>query len=277
MAVKIPNATAVTIVTIALNIVRSEPKVYFGLGLVSVLWSIVPVYGWANSSKVLAVISTKAYQKLLGVEETTAQIQQRLNRKFWSFWGLTILGGIYIVILICFCAIPFFAFTFVYLQIIEYYYLLALVGYSNSTVLFVVTIFGNIVYIGLLLFLGSLFFYLYGRVSFAELPLAVEPQQSIFGSLARAFALSAGQARKIQMVFSISSLILLNTWFTLPYLVVSGLIVLLGGSFIVLLGGIFLFLVVTYAILNTILQVTKAVIYYDLLCFREGVDLNIEM
>ncbi|MFN3360240.1 MAG: hypothetical protein ACK421_02255 [Pseudanabaenaceae cyanobacterium] len=233
--VRIENATAGTIVNVAINIIRSEPRAYFGLGLVAVLWSLIPIYGSANSSRTLAVISAKAYQKLLGIEATTQEIYQRLNRKLWSFWWLTLLGGIYISLLMLVCSIALIFFRFIH---------------KVSFIL-----------------IGGLFLYLYGRASFAEVPLAVEPQQSVLGSLARSFSLSAGYARKIPMVFSISYLILCNIWLSIPYLFFT--------TMTAVLGGVFLFFLVTNALLNTVLQVVKAVIYYDLVCLKEGIDLHI--
>lgn len=264
-AVRIQNPTAGTIVNVAINIILSEPGTYFGLALVAVLWSIIPIYGWANSSRTLAVISAKAYQKLLGIEETTQQIYQRLGRKLWSFWGLTILGGIYIYLLMPICFIPLIFSTFIYNQIIYGY------GFDRlkSVGFFLKVIFTIIFYFVSLTLTAGLFLYLYGRASFAEVALAVEPQQSVLGSLARSFSLSAGYARRIQMVFFISSLILLNIWLSLPYLLFTAATAVLGP------WGSLLFFLVSNALLNTILQVIKAAIYYDLVCLKEGIDLQI--
>ncbi len=205
-----------------------------------------------------AVISVKAYQKLVGIEESTKDIARRLSRKLWSFWALNILGGFYVIFVYLVCLFILFLLTDLILQWADKFF-------SRNS-------FGINLLLGFLLFLCSLsvfivaislFFWLYGRVCFAELPLAIELDRSVFGSIARSWHLSRGRGRKIQTIFSIGSIILSVLLFNL----LSFLMVIAGGGWL-----IYIFF---WSLFVALLQILKAVIYYDLRCFREGIDLRL--
>jgi len=262
MTVKLVDSQPGTIISIALHIFRSEPKEYLSLAGLAFLWSLLPIYGWAKSNQMAAVISVKAYQKLLGIEESTKDISRRLNRKLWSFWGLNILGGLYVFIANFVCSLIIFVGTAWVIWFGGQFYSRESYG-INLLVTFLLGLFYILVFIGS----GSLFFWLYGRVCFAELPLAIEPNRSVFGSIARSWHLSRGRGRKIQTIFSIGSIILSVLLFNLPSLFFTSLMVIAGGGWL-----IYIFF---WSLFVALLQILKAAIYYDLRCFREGIDLRL--
>jgi len=262
MTVKLVDSQPGTIISIALHIFRSEPKEYLSLAGLAFLWSLLPIYGWAKSNQMAAVISVKAYQKLVGIEESTKDIARRLNRKLWSFWALNILGGFYV--------------SFVNLVCLFILFLLNDLIFRWADKFFSRDSFGISLLLGFMTFLASLqvflltsglFFWLYGRVCFAELPLGIEPDRSVFGSIARSWHLSRGRGRKIQTIFSIGSIILSVLLFNLPSLFFTSLMVIAGGGWL-----IYIFF---WSLFVALLQILKAVIYYDLRCFREGIDLRL--
>ena len=262
MSAKLVDSPPGTIISIALHIFRSELKGYLSLAGGAFLWSLLPIYGWAKSNQMAAVISVKAYQKLVGIEESTKDITRRLSRKLWSFWALNILGGFYV--------------SFVYLVCLFILFLLNDLIFQWADKFFSRD-FGISLLLGFMTFLASLqvflltsglFFWLYGRVCFAELPLAIEPDRSVFGSIARAWHLSRGRGRKIQTIFSIGSIILSVLLFNLPSIFFTFLITTLAGGWVIT----YIFF---WSLFVALLQILKAVIYYDLRCFREGIDLRL--
>ncbi len=263
MTAKLVDSQPGTIISIALYIFRSEPKEYLLLAGSAFLWLFLPIYGWAKSNQMAAVISVKAYQKLVGIEESTKDIARRLSRKLWSFWALNILGGFYV--------------SFVYLVCLFILFLLNDLIFQWADKFFSREPFGISLLLGFMTFLASLqvflltsglFFWLYGRVCFAELPLAIEPDRSVFGSIARSWHLSRGRGRKIQTIFSIGSIILSVLLFNLPSIFFTFLITTLAGSWVIT----YIFF---WSLFVALLQILKAVIYYDLRCFREGIDLRL--
>ncbi len=258
MTYKFVGSTAGTIINTTVNIFRSDLRGYLSLALFSLLWSLIPIYGWAKSVTLLAAISTKAYQQLMGVSESDKEICARLNRKKWSFWALSILGGIYVFMAYIICA--------VIIIIVSY----LIFGLSlQESAFFNTIVFGFLLfllYLIIILGVSSLFFWLYGRVSFAELSLANE-NRSAFGSIGRAWYLSRGEGRKIQLVFTIGTAILAILWIGVPSLILS--------IISVLFGGFWLFYALVIAIFSSLFQISKGVIYYYLVCQRDGIDLNI--
>ncbi len=263
MAVKFINSSPGTIINVAINIFRSDIKNYILLALATTLWSFLPIYGWAKSTQVAALISIKAHQKLLGIEESNKDITRRLKPKLWNFWGLYLIGLVYVFMAGVICSSIIFVVTFFISKIpgrvylIDFYIL-------NLLLTFLFVLF----YLLIFLLISSLFFWLYGRVAFAELPLAIEPNRSVFDSIARSWYLSRGQGRKIQIIFAIGSFILGVLWFSVPNFILGGITFVFGGFWVAYLMFSSLFI--------GLLQIVKAVIYYDLVCLKEGIDLEIK-
>jgi len=262
MAVKFINSSPGTIINVAVNIFRSDIGNYIWLALAASLWSFLPIYGWAKSTQLAALISIKAYQKILGIEESNKDVARRLAPKLWNFWGLYLIGAVYVFIANVICFSIVFIISYSIARIWSRYY--SIDSYILSLLL---SFFGVLFYLLIFLLISSLFFWLYGRVSFAELPLAIEPNRSVFGSIARSWYLSRGQGRKIQTIFAIGSFILGILWFSLPNLIFSTVTLVFGGFWLayLLLASLFI----------ALLQIVKAVIYYDLVCLKEGIDLEI--
>ncbi|MCA1904589.1 MAG: hypothetical protein LDL47_07115, partial [Cyanobacteria bacterium KgW148] len=210
-----------------------------------------------KSVTLMAAISTKAYQQLMGVSESDKEICARLNRKKWRFWVLNILGAIYVFMAYIICAV-----------IIIISYLIFGLNLQESA-FFNARVFGFLLfllYLIIILGVSSLFFWLYGRVSFAELSLANE-NRSAFSSIGRSWYLSRGEGRKIQLVFTIGTAILAILWIGVPSLILS--------IISVLFGGFWLFYALIVAIFSSLFQIAKGVIYYYLVCHKDGADLNI--
>lgn len=262
MAVKFINSSPGTVINVAVNIFRSDVKSYVLLAGAAMLWSFLPIYGWAKSTQLAAVISIKAYQKLLGIEESSKDIDRRLRPKLWKFWRLYLLGVVYVFLANIICSLIIFAITYFIARLLSGFY-----SSDSYSLNLLVGFLGTIFYLLLLLLVGSLFFWLYGRVAFAELPLAVESKRTVFGSISRSWYLSRGEGRKIQTILAIGSCILGILWFSIPNFIFSGLTFRLGGIWFIYL--------VFWSLFVALLQIVKAVIYYDLICLKEGIDLEI--
>lgn len=259
MAFKLGSTNAGNIINTAIAIYRSDFRGNLSLAIAGALWSIIPIYGWARSSTILAVISTRAYNKLTLKEESISDVVKRLRTKIWGFWFLNILGNLYIGLILF---ITFFTVFYIFNPVNQ---LIGSLGISvTNTVGFYLFII--LLYLSGLTAFSSILIWFYGKVSFAELPLAIEPRRSALSSMIRAWQLSNGSGRKIQIVFTIGSAVISSIWFGVPALI--GTIV--TGIF----GGFWIIYFIGYVFVTGLLQIVKAVVYYDLLCKQEGIDID---
>ncbi|MBD0313835.1 MAG: DUF975 domain-containing protein, partial [Microcoleus sp. T3-bin5] len=93
------------VVSASLRIYRDHFKSYFGLAFVANLWLLVPIYGWAKYSAILALISRLAFGEVREKPETVSDARPEVNPRMWSFLGAGILTfliyiGVYVTLLV---------------------------------------------------------------------------------------------------------------------------------------------------------------------------------
>jgi len=256
------------VVSAALRIYRDKFKLYWQLAFISYLWVLVPVYGWAKSSAISALISRLAYSEVIEHPETVEEARRQVMPKMWSFLGAGILVGL-IVVAVTFVAI--FVFSFLGRM------LAAILG-QNVTAIIVLILLGVVAFIAFII--G--YIRLVSRLFIVDLPLAMEDNVTATSTISRSLQLTKGFAGRLQWIWIVAFLISLpiSLFVQIVSMILQGILSALFASDPVIFGFLyFLMLVVLSFASGSLLipfwQTIKAVIYYDLRSRREGLGLQL--
>lgn len=256
-----------------LRIYRDHFKLYFSLAIQALLWALIPIYGWAKSCQIQAIISRQVYKELLKKPEPISTTRAHINQRFWSYWAAQFFIGM----------ISFGAFlgSSILLGIIFFIPNLILEGVSNqnSGVNLILLI------IDVILRLIALIIYIwfYSHFFVAELPLAIENNMNSTNCIGRSWELTKGFVVRVQAIILLAGMI------TLPIVLITLLPVFLLVQFLAtsssadaILASVFLigFLGIILGIVGATFmmpfwQAIKAVIYYDIRSRREGLGLQV--
>lgn len=256
------------VVSAALRIYRDRFKLYWKLAFISYLWVLVPVYGWAKSSAISALISRLAYSEVIEHPETVEEARRHVMPKMWSFLGAGILVGL-IVTVVTFGAI----FAFVFLGSI-----FATILGQNTTAIIVFILLGIVAFIAFII--G--YIRLVSRLFIVDLPLAIEDNLTATSTISRSLQLTKGFAGRLQWIWIVAFLISLpiSLFVQIVSFILQGILSVLFANDSVIFGFLyFLMLVVLSFASGSLLipfwQAIKAVIYYDLRSRREGLGLQL--
>ncbi len=268
-------------VSAGLRLYRDRFKLYFGLAFQAFLWSFIPIYGWAKSCQIQAIIARQSFSELVSQPESVNAIRTRLNSKLWGFWIAQILislinFGINIGLQ--------FASSIVNIPI------QILLGiFSKSTALIIIAgLVQMVIAIGFI----AILLWFYAHFFIAELPLALEDEMTSTDCISRSWKLANG------FVWRIQSIILVATLITIPFTAIAALPLMmiiplftkfinpaiqpsaeLLVSAIITVMLIISLVLILLSFLNTLImpfwQAVKAVIYYDLRTRKEGLGLQL--
>lgn len=259
------------VVSAGLRLYRDRFKTYLKLSVQAYLWVLVPVYGWAQYFMLTGVMSRLAFQELINQPETAAAARQQIKPRLWSFLGLGILmllivlgayGGLGIV-----GGLAGLVFGLIVGGILN-----PIVGSDIAT--------GFGFAGGFLMFLGIFLLgliWLVARLLIAEVPLAVEVNITASNSISRSWELSKQSVLRIQFVVIAAFLI------TLPVILVTNALSPLTSSSLAenspaLFWALYVLSLGISIVGNMLIlpfwQTVKGVLYYDLRCRREGLDLQ---
>ena len=253
------------VVSASLRIYRDHFKSYFGLAFVANLWLLIPIYGWAKYSAILALISRLAFGEVREKPETVSDARREVNPRMWRFLWAGILT--YLI---------FFG--------------VSLVGGIAMGILAAVAgaIFGqNYVIIGSLVVVAFIAFFiicirLISRLLIVELPLAIENNIGASSAIGRSRELTKGSVGRIQWIVFVAILV------SLPITIVVQILATIIQVFLSrVLGpesGIYYLVyylltlplsIGSSALLTPFWQAMKGIIYYDLRSRKEGLGLQI--
>lgn len=251
------------VVNAGVRIYRSHLKQYLTLSLIAFLWILVPIYGWAKYSEILARISRLAFQELVNQPESNLEAQQQTRPRMWSFFFAGLLVG-----LIFFGVYIAFAIVFGIVAVITGFL------FTSSPVLGI---------LGALILIAGFFVALFGlirlvsRLLIVEVPLAIEENNDATIAISRSWNLTKGSVGRIQWIVVVAFLI--TMLFNVPAQIVASALptgpdvdpnVVAVSSVIVLIVSL-----ISSALITPFWQVIKAVIYYDLRARREGFGLEL--
>lgn len=261
------------VVSAGLRIYRDHFKSYFGLSIKALLWALIPIYGWAKSYQIHAIISRHVYKELVNQPEPISTTRRYIEQRFWSFWAAQVLigsmsFGVYFIsslLLRAFVEIP----------------PIFLGSLSNQN--------SGLTPISLALDLGArfvailIYIWLYSHFFISELPLAIEHNMNSTNSIGRSWELTKAFLLRIQVIIVVAGLITLPIvlltlapiFFIMPlFSTSSSPEVILASFFLMGLLGIILAIVGT-TLMMPFWQAIKAVIYYDIRSRQEGLGLRI--
>jgi hypothetical protein len=259
------------VVSGGISLLRANFKTYLGLSVKGVLWSLIPVYGWAKASLMYATIGRHGFREVIHQPETVNLVHQKLSPRMWVFLGVGLLVG-----LIQFA-----------------------VNYGISTVGSIVTIpliaLGGagataVALSGLLMVLAQLVIFtaqmwFQARFWLYDMILAMELEIDATSSISRSWELTKGSATRVLMVLLITYLVLSPLFalafvpflFTIPYFVNTSWETpdptLVGAIFLAVFAFILL-LLLALMLSMPLWQSIKSVLYYDLRSRREGMDIQ---
>ncbi|KAF3887377.1 MULTISPECIES: hypothetical protein [Nostocales] len=269
------------VVNLSFYLYRSHLKQYFQLAFTAHLWVLVPIYGWAKFYAIAGLISRLAFQDLIGHPETIQAAKSHVNRNFWKFLSTVII----VFLTVCILFLVFYILSSLIAGLL--FIIISLVTGSSprtmanpfSSSLFLAIIVPTVTAI----YVSPFWFYTYFFVT--DLPLVLDKINS-FQAINRSWKLTRGHIKRILGIIFISLLI------TFPLLTLSWFVcsLLIGGF----LGIFFQFFLnnpnndsslgfLLFFVLNTVTgiltmpfwQSVKAVVYYDIRCRKEGLDLKI--
>lgn len=259
------------VVTAAVRLYSSHRQAYLRLALKAHLWGIfVPVYGWAKYAAISGLISRLAFGDLVNRPESISSGQSYVNPKMWSFLGVAIQVGCWLLLIYIGLVIAAL-FIAVVIAIALGWLLNFILGSIGTTI---AGFFAVIVGVSILL-LGLLWYY--SRWIVAEVPLAVEENVNGKASIARSWDLTKASIWRIQgitLVGFIVTLPIIALSVSIPEILLFRLeegsavysIVDLISWILSAIGGI---------ITMPFWQALKAVLYYDLRTRREGLGLSL--
>lgn len=274
------------IVSLASYLYRSNFKKFSRLSLFAHLWLIVPIYGWAKFYAFAGLISHLAFSEISGQPESSKVAKIQIKKRFWQFLITAIL-----VVLICLLQLFIF---FIGVSIIAgiIYGILAIIFGDMSQPINQANPFDNtlfrIIIIPITIAVYSSPLWFYSRFFITDLPLAIEDNTNSIGAIKRSRQLSKGLTWRIIAIIFISFVI------TLPIQILGWLIYRIGFNILIQLISLLLSgdwadenkmfisalpLMISNLINGIILmpfwQSIKSVVYYDIICRREGFDLKI--
>lgn len=256
------------VVSAALRIYRDKFKLYWKLAFISYLWVLVPVYGWAKSSAISALISRLAYSEVIERPETVEEARRHVMPKMWSFLGAGILVGLIVTAVMI---IAFFVFSFLGGM------LAAILG-QNTTAIIVLILLGIVAFIAFII--G--YIRLVSRLFIVEIPLAMEDNVTATSTISRSLQLTKGFAGRLQWIWIVAFLISLPISIVVQIvsIILQGLLSVLFASDSVIFGFLYFLMLVVLSLASGSLlipfwQTIKAVIYYDLRSRREGLGLQL--
>ncbi|MEM6715947.1 MAG: hypothetical protein AAF622_12810 [Cyanobacteria bacterium P01_C01_bin.147] len=263
------------VVSAAISLFRTNFGTYVGLNLKSVLWFIVPVYGWARGLMIQSQIARLGFQELMRQPETVAQSLRAVEPRLWPFLGIGLL--VWLIQAGVGYAVSFAA-TLLTVPI-------SVIGAAGSETASVLSV--------LLTFLVQLLviaaqMWVQARLYLWNLILAMEPDIDSTTAINRSWELTKGNGVRVLFSLLVAYLVMLPLYalmIAIPVIIAvpflgSGLLEGEGPTSAAILGIFFAILVfIALAILIGILtapffQTIKSVLYYDLRSRREGMDIQ---
>jgi hypothetical protein len=236
-----------------------------GLALVASLWLLVPIYGSAKYSAILALISRLAFGEVREKPETVSDARREVNPRMWRFLWAGILTSM----------------IFIGISLVGTIAMAILAGGAAAIFRQNYVIIGALVVVAVIAFL-IIYIRIISRLLIVELPLAIENNIDASSAISRSWELTKGSVGRIQWIVFVGILVSLPITIVvqiLSWMVESVLKAVLGAeSGIFFLVYYLLILLLSFgsgALVSPFWQAMKAIIYYDLRSRKEGFGLQI--
>jgi hypothetical protein len=262
------------VVSAAISLFRTNFGTFIGLNLKSVLWFIVPVYGWARGLMIQSQIARLGFRELSRQPETVNQSLQAIEPRLWTFLGIGLL--VWLIQAAVGYAVSF-AMTIVTLPI-------SIIGGAGGEAAAALSAL-LLVVVQLAVLAAQL--WIQARLYLWNLILAMESDIESTTAINRSWELTKGNGVRVLFSLLIAYLVMLPLYALTMVVPVLIALPFLGGllesdtpSTAAILGILFAVLVfIALAIVVGIFtapffQTIKSVLYYDLRSRREGIDIQ---
>ncbi|MCP2729538.1 hypothetical protein [Limnofasciculus baicalensis] len=272
------------VVNVGLKVYRANFKLYSQLALTAHLWLFVPIYGWAKFYGIAALISRLAFGNLISQPESINTAKTQTYRRMWSLLSLGILVFIMPLIIACLWLI-LFSLTFG----IIYAILTVILGINLPPLPKDGNVFGSWVStaiflpIAIAVYLSPLWHY--SRLFITDLTLVMEDNSNPFKAIKQSWELTKGLRMRLITIILISFSITFPIWI-IVWRVFGEIVRLLSYNFLrYIIDDIsiraalvtIVLTIVTGVIIMPFWQTIKAVVYYDIRCRRESLDLQLRV
>jgi hypothetical protein len=258
-------------VNVGFRLYRSHLKLYSKLAIIAHIWVLVPIYGWAKFFTLSAVISRLAFKELLGQPESASSDLRKIEHRMWTFLVLGILGLI----------IPFFISVISSTILVSIFFIL--LHFISPLLLKDAETVGAVGAFILLTSYILIYFWITSRLLIVDLILVMGNNKNPLIAIKDSIKATKLLVNRVQGIIIISFLItlpaLISVWwavaplvrfvsrnFLAPYIVNANVRTILVFIFLNLLIGV---------IVMPFWQAMKAVVYYDIRCRQEGLDLKL--
>jgi hypothetical protein len=261
------------VVSAGLRIYRDHFKLYFGLAFQALLWSFVPIYGWAKNYQIQAMISRQVFKELVNQPESISTTRTQFSSRLWGFWIAQILIGLIRI------GVNIGLFILAFIIIFVPTLLFSSIAQDNLVISIILGLLQLIVRIATIF----IDIWVYSRFLIAELPLAIEDNITSTTCISRSWELTKDFVLRIQGVILVAGLI------TIPIILLALTPILLmipsftsfssPEALIYMIISLFFWVLILILVSSTLMmpfwQAIKAVIYYDLRSRREGLGLQV--
>ncbi|HBE19819.1 MAG TPA: hypothetical protein DEG17_14245 [Cyanobacteria bacterium UBA11149] len=272
------------IINVGLQIYRANFKLYSKLALTAHLWLFIPIYGWAKFYVISALISRLVFSNLTNQPETIKTAQDKTNP---SLWKLFILG------IIIFLMPLIFAFLWLLLFSLIFGIIYAVVNLAWGITLPQPPKDGNLfenwqsaaiwLSIAIAVYLSPLWHY--SRLFITELTLVIEDNSNPFKAIKQSWELTKGLRMRLITIIIVSFTITFPVWI-IVWRGLGEILRLISYNFLRYLIDDFSIRAILLTIILNIMtgviimpfwQSLKAVVYYDIRCRRESLDLQLRV
>ena len=189
------------VISAGLRLYSSHLKSYLGLAFNSYLWVIVPVYGWAKCSAILALISRLSFGELVNQPETVKSGRNFVNSRLWQF---LLMGLLMLVVFSGFAFALLILYGILAAVFIGFFSASSSGGNTpNPAIIFLIAILGIIAVFSLFIAL----LWVQSRLFLVEVPLAVEDNVDATSTISRSWELTKGHVWRIMGILFVSYLL----------------------------------------------------------------------
>lgn len=271
-------------VTASINLYQKRFKIYFKISLISYLWLLVPLYGWAKCYAGLAVISRLAFSEIKGQVETINEAKNHINPITWKFLSAAFLSFLIVTSRGLFWLILWAIYWGIISSAVALWFQF-LLSLNYSLILLVM-----VAFVGINLLINFWFLLklieIYSPFFIYDVPLAIEEDLTSSTTIYRSRKLTEGLKKPVVKVVIIASLITFLLSFICQFLFnfFGGLLIGLIQQFVFIdiqgynpavveIAVSFIYSIGFGIIIAPFWQILKSIMYYNLCCQKEGFDL----
>ena len=269
-------------INLGVKLYRSNFKKYLKLSVIAHLWLLIPIYGWGRYLAIASQISDLGYQQLIDNSDSSFPSKSLSIGLVFHFLITAILV---IMLSYLYAVIIFIVLFFIVAFLLQFFTALFSIQINNLAINSYLNSFLVIpIVILFYAFIFLLITWLYARLFVTDPILSLESQNNLLSPIIRSYSLTKGQHFKIIKIiwlsFAITIPVIMPIYFLLAILIsfISSITSIYFPAITfssLMIIYMFSWFFLTNLLIIPLWQSIKAVVYYQMMCDREGVDLSI--